>query len=198
MRPLLIEDGPLGACYQFDGDNDSVRVPFSDTLDVTSGALTVSAWVQTDLTANRAAAYPVAHGSMAIPGYGLIAGNGDWYLRLFDDNMVGNNTDFGTNQELNGPWRHIAAAFEIGTTTSVHVYLDGEHILSEPDVQIGPITNPGVDLYFSHVPNLFKGKLDEARISRDLKSEEWLHAVHGTAMEPDSYYAIGDEEVAPQ
>ena len=105
---------------------------------------------------------------------------------------IGTNRTAGARWSFNqtqpmGQWNHIVfTADMVGTTKNVHGYMNGVMNGWEPNVTfLGQMGNCASDLYLGNLgankkDNSFNGRIDEVRISKTVRSKEWVKATHDT------------------
>ena len=105
---------------------------------------------------------------------------------------IGTNRTAGARWSFNqtqpmGQWNHIVfTADMVGTTKNVHGYMNGTMNGWEPNVTfLGQMGNCASDLYLGNLgankkDNSFNGRIDEVRISKTVRSKEWVKATHDT------------------
>ena len=179
-------DGKYGNALSFDGINDYVKVPYSNSLDTSGTGTTLSAWVKTS-------------GSGAIINKdlgGFVTGGRDFLLRLLDGvpqiyffnaNWVAEN-DFvvvsATSDLTDNEWHYVTATV-LGTNSEggdgkARIYVDGIlegtstdtitdiAVFDTTDVTIGAREIAGSELYFN-------GLIDEPRIWKKALTEEEVY-----------------------
>ena len=160
--------GKAGSALQFDGTDDFVDVPYSNSLGNIDSALTIEAWVR-----------PVSQYYNYIVCKGV--GSVQYTMELIDNNypgfsLTGLNIDYSGAMEYwsrlvipvslpQGKWTHVAVSYLYGH--GIDVYINGElahHAQAtgaiapnEENLRIGAYVNDYYDLHFA-------GALDEVRI----------------------------------
>lgn len=161
--------GRYGYALEFDGTDDYVKVLDSASLNITSGGITVAAWVyptKTDAAQYIVEKYSASAGfrlfirAANIWGYGFV---GD--LDTID--ASGNEVDFNT-------WNFVVITYDYNTKTA-RIYVNGE-LQGETTKDVGIIDTSGLDLYIGSSDGgslFFGGIIDEVRIyARALTEEE--------------------------
>jgi len=164
--------GRVGNAFNFDGVNDWVRVPDSESLQ-TLRRFTISCWVKpASLPAMGRAA------STGIVAYGA-EWHGVWELRLMGDGAVflllnwytPSETDVVSAAHLTvGTWHHIVATFD---GESARLYIDGSQEAQQACPELLP---PGVESYMAVGLNFpggdeyFHGLIDDLRIYNDVRA----------------------------
>jgi chitodextrinase len=154
------ETGKYGKALTFDGSNDIVTVPDSNSLDLTT-ALTIEAWVKPSVNGGSWRTVALKEQSSHL-AYALYSNNGAEQLtgNVFmgsDDSQVSS-----TPAPATGRWTHIATTWD-GTVQ--RVYMDGKEVAKRSLTGTMPkSTNPlrfGGNAIWAE---WFKGQLDEIRI----------------------------------
>jgi len=163
--PTLTDDmfGNPECAYSFDGIDDHIRVPDSDSLDVTDG-ITIAAWVNINPHGGgRSQIVDSRDGAIHAPGYAM----------SIDTDIIGMSVPsgpggFGVEVEPY-VWHHVAGTYD-GVTFII--YLDGEMVgnalLSTPFEQSTATLNIGTT--YNGI-NHFDGIMDELRIYNRALSE---------------------------
>jgi Concanavalin A-like lectin/glucanases superfamily/Domain of unknown function (DUF6531) len=109
--------GKYGNALDFDGSNDKVTVPDSDSLDLTDG-MTLSAWVKPDATTGwRTVLMKEQPSSLSYALYGrtiYTANSGKPSVELH-----GNGHLLGPSVLPTGTWTHLAATFDVDNDASL-------------------------------------------------------------------------------
>ena len=152
--------GNLNSAYSFDGIDDYVRIPDSDSLDIT-GDLTISAWLNTD-TSDFSIIFSNVLQVSPHDGYSLEISQGK--VRF----MSGDQLFYGNTQLNTGTWKHIAVTLSGTTATS---YVDG---VFDSSGTVGIPTTNTIDqtIGASDLPfYFFQGIIDDIRIYNRALSE---------------------------
>jgi hypothetical protein len=173
--------GMVGQAFQFDGVDDAVWIPDSESLALTR-SLTLEAWI-----------YP-----SAIQDQGLIMFRGDsrigldpYYIRLENDGvhfMIEHSNNQGDYSDIHAPvkigkWQHIAGTLDNATGAQV-LYVNGA-VAASTTTSVRPLRNltenPGVAIGNLQEPESwepFSGLIDEATIYRKALSAKKIHAIY--------------------
>lgn len=121
---------PTETFLQFDGVNDRLNIPDSDPLDLTSGELTVSAYINPSSWGNN------SQGRIADHGGGSSGSTSGWSFHLENKSskgfpqtlrfLINNDSSYNALADSNiislNSWQHVAATLKNGTLT---FYVDG-------------------------------------------------------------------------
>ena len=160
-------DSPLGRAVSFDGDGDSVVVPWSDSMDVGDGDFTVAAWINPDRLRKS-----------ALLGIGAFQYTQGWYLEMANNRGLLRLQTTGPDRESNGAvtarqpvlrardWQHIAAVVRRGKD-GVTLYVNG-YPVTTGTIGSDELGNPESDLHIGHVPGAeeFWGDIRDVRLYR--------------------------------
>jgi hypothetical protein len=155
--PTRSGTGKFGAALSFDGVNDMVTVPDSNSLDLTSG-MTLEAWVNPSVTTGwKTTILKEQAGQLVYALYASTDTN-----RPSGHVFVGGDIDTrGTAQIAVNTWTHLAATYD-GT---LRLYVNG--VLASSKVVTGPITTSTGALRFGGNgiwTEWFQGLIDEVRV----------------------------------
>jgi glucose/arabinose dehydrogenase/PKD repeat protein len=162
--------GKFGSALSFDGANDIVSVPDSNSLDLTTGA-TISAWVNPSALAGawRTAVFKQQAGQLT---YGMYAGtdtqrpSGNLYPSGGGEQIVSGPSALPLNT-----WSHMAMTWDGNTQ---RLYINGSEVANR--VVGGTLVNGAGPLQFGGNgiwPEWFAGRLDEVRVySRALSAAD--------------------------
>ena len=124
-----------------------------------------------------------------------------WYIPF----CIGTNSatsarwSFNLSQTL-GDWNYLAYSADMSVTTkNVHGFKNGTMNGWEPNVEfLGPMPNSTAPLILGNLginnkDNSFNGRIDEVRISKTLRSKEWIKATYETiANDGFAAYSFGE------
>ncbi len=173
--------GKLGEGFYFDGVDDYVNVPDSNSLDITS-AISISAWIK---TSTGSAQYIITkHDDSFFLGVGINTGNKlGFYL-----NSVSSAWLEGTSNLNDNNWHHVMGIYN-GTT--ILVYVDG--VQENSVVRSGAILSgaTSVEIGARSSGTLFTGNIDEPMIfNRALSSTEISELYNRGLVNHTTYSAI--------
>jgi len=191
-----LEAGKYGEAMLFDGIDDYVEVPISDTLTFTEGTtFTVQAWIKSEDAPAK---------NDGIVGTYRQSTEGFWNLSVSGDNAAtrGNigfnlrdvgkahSTNISTAGPLNdGEWHHLAGVRD-QSTKKARFYVDGE-LIDEVDDATEDI-NSGQSVWIGdHLQRYYMGSIDDVKIwNRALSAVEIEQSMQGlSAVAPSSKLA---------
>jgi len=187
--------GIVDGAARWDGVNDSIVFPHSESLAVTQ--LTMECWIYRTFTCsgsinecmiiNKELDYELAIRFNNILSWGINTTSISWYWQ-----------DFGTITPIN-TWFHAAVTYD---GSNVRSYVNGQLVLTTG--YAGAITTRANCLRLSHRNGCaynylspFPGGLDEIRISNTARSTAWITATYRTAGAPGTYLTFGAQETPP-
>jgi len=197
-------NGEIGGGASFNGSNASVDFGSAAGLHIT-GPITTEAWI--NVAAWPANGYPSG-----------ILGMGYSYASQWTGWMLEANTDNGGNHYLNwtsnngsphgvatsaaslasGTWHHLVGTFD-GATWKM--YLDGVVTGSVADAT--PPVNTGVDVVAGGLSTngfgtifLFRGLLDELRVSNTARSAGWIATEYSNQSNPGNFLSVGSAKAS--
>lgn len=192
--------GQMGNAQFFDGTDDYIQIPDSDTLDMGANQnFTISAWINS--TQEMQASYwPIIllkRDESPAFGYEFALHEGDtsaqWCFSIREsDNYY---TGYGNSNVADGTWHHILF-MRIGDT--LISYEDGIYSASASGVT-DDLSNSN-DLFigatgFSGYMYCLNGSLDEIHISKTGRSEGWILTEFNNQSDPGSFYSIVVEQM---
>jgi RHS repeat-associated protein len=171
-------DGKFGKALQFDGIDDKVTIPDSNSLDLTTG-MSLSAWVKLDSPDStwREVLYKkrgtgrsydlAADTTSAKPSMALGTGTSDPVI-------------YGTSQLPTAEWAHVAGTWD-GTTAKY--YVNGTLVRTQ--AMAGPIATGTDMLYLGTRANdrYLDGTIDEVRIYNRALSQSEVQADRDTSVQ---------------
>jgi glucose/arabinose dehydrogenase len=161
--------GQYGAALDFDGSNDSVTVPDSSSLDLTSG-MTLEAWVRPLTTSSwRTVVLKERPGDIV---YALYSSNSDSGRPTGRVRVNGSTISAtGTSRLTTSVWTHVATTFD---GANLRLYVNGALVATR--AASGTILTSGNPLRIGGSTALgrwFRGRIDEVRVyNRPLSASE--------------------------
>ena len=188
--------GKIAGADTFDGVNDYLQVPHSDSLAVFSQGFTASFWLRLSDVSRR---------QTIVNKYNSVTGQRSWYVE-YQANMLG----FFASQDGSsyGEW-HAAFKPTVGTWYFVTVtwepsavpkfYVNGAQVTTSGTAKIGLIyNNAGVPLYVGRCPydgtRYLKGGLDEICLSNSARSLSWISTSYNNQASPFTFFSVGPQE----
>ena len=176
-------DGISGQALSFDGVDDYVNLGNPASLDITSNAVTISAWIKPDTFVSGGSGV-ISKGELGGPTwagqYSLTFPGASDILRftVCTASCVYFNLAAGTSGITVGTWSHIVGVYD-GAQGFMYIYVNGVS-KGTPSAQTGNIVTNGMNLSLGiHAVNggtpsmFFDGLIDEARIyNRALSASE--------------------------
>jgi len=196
--------GKIDGGYQFDGVNDYIEIPHSDTLAGFTEALTVSFWIKIEDTSRR---------QTILDKYVRDVNQRGWFIEY---NPAGRPTSpFGFYASYDGinyrewyadfvpvanTWYYVTIVWEANTVPKF--YINGALVSTVGTATISSIyNNVGVPLYIARCPydntRYFKGSLDEIHISNSARSASYILTCYNNQKNPSTFYTTGEEESLP-
>jgi hypothetical protein len=199
--------GKIDGADDFDGTNDEVSIPHSNTLTGFTGAMTVSVWVRLDDVNSRQTMLNKYNTTNNQRGWALdytinqpSAGQNACGL-IVSSNGVTYESFFAPYTASAGQWVHVAAVWT-PNQTSIPFYINGVQISGNgtQGVTVPSIFNNTLEsLYFGRsyptTPERYlDGTIDEVQLSNVARSSGWLATSYNNQRDPSSFYSIGNEE----
>jgi len=155
--------GKFGTALQFNGQDNYVEVPSSDSLEINEN-VTITAWINW-IDAGDTWLGVLANGQQNGPweNYGLFVNRSSRFL-YFTLSLDGGHVTQQTPNDITVPneWVHVSASWD-GSTA--RIYVNGQMELEIG--QSGTLVPPGLPLRIGHrngSPHYFNGTIDEVRI----------------------------------
>jgi hypothetical protein len=186
--------GELGKATSFDGSNDYIEYPYNSSTDV--DYITMAVWLKKS---------PVAGGnSQAIIQKPYTSHNAPYYN--FDFTYV-NNSLLYYDVTINNAWSQVSMETNLSSTEWEYfvmsydgsyrkVYKNGGQLSSSIN-PIGVLNKYATPLGIAGFPNLaksssylYKGAIDEIRLSSIARSQEWIETEHANQSSPNDFYTI--------
>jgi len=189
-------DGKIGKALDFEGTDDYILVPTDNSLNFAGSSFTLESWVWvSDQTDTLGLFFKVMGSDLryTILYYNdsrgflvqYLEGSGRGYIQTYD---VG-----GTITE--DAWHHIVGVYS-SADSAVYLYIDGSLIGSDASWTIYSTTISATDLNVGKTStNVWKGRLDETRISSTNRSTAWIKASYYSG--DDALVSWGSEEDIP-
>ncbi len=186
-------DGSISKAVDFQGDNDSVSIPNSNSYDIAE--LTVSHFVYSDHTVTKQEEGLVQRRSQFCTRFGAGDGTGNiWAFTIKDIGGTWRTATCSTKIPILG-WHELSLTCN-NTSHVVDFYVDGIYVSS------GSITNamimndgPIVLGYSGYSDWYVDGKMDEVRISKTIRSAAWIKTEHHANV--DTLITKSQEEIQP-
>jgi uncharacterized repeat protein (TIGR02543 family) len=193
--------GKIDGADTFDGVNDYVQVPHSNTLSGFTQALTISFWLRVDDVSRR---------QMLLSKYNTGAGQRSWYVEYQNHASYGRVIGFFASQDgttykewyatfvpTAGTWYYVTVVWQ--TNTIPKFYINGVQVTTRNTGTIASIyNNVGVPLLIGRcqydTTRYLRGGLDEIRISNPARSADWILTSYNSQSNPSTFYQIGTEE----
>lgn len=180
------EPGMIAKGKRFPGGS-LAEIPPSSDFDCAMTPCTISAWIS---NTNLQAAHVIDRYVSGVPSSGWYVGTDSG---LIDFGLAGDMPLYMDNPVPNGSWHHVAA---VVTASAGKFYIDGA--LEETDTTFGGLVDAMAPLYIgagNPTTYFFRGRLDEVRIARTIRSDAWLNAEVENAQQPDQFVTLGPVEM---
>jgi predicted glutamine amidotransferase len=196
--------GKIDGAYTFDGVNDYIEIPHSDSLSGFTEAFTLSFWLRLDNVNKR---------QTIINKYNTAGNQRAWYIEFQNHATYGRVLSFfasadGSNYRewhtsfnpTAGAWYYITVVWESGKIP--RFYING---IQTPTIGTSTLTqiynNINTPLRIGRCPydnaRYLQGSLDEIRISNPARSADYILTSYNNQKDPSTFYAIGEEESLP-
>jgi len=197
--------GKIDGADIFDGINDYVKVPHSNTIAGFKTALTASFWLKLDDTTRR---------QTILNKYDTLGNQRGWYIEFQNHYKYGkvlaflispdgvNYLDYYTSfSPTAGEWYYIVVVWESGKVPKF--YINGVQALTIGKATMSSIFNNTVaPLHIGRstfaTGRYLKGGLDEICISNSARSAGWILTSYNNQKDPFSFCNIGSQETIPQ
>jgi hypothetical protein len=159
-----------GSCLYFDGDDDYVQIADDDTLDLTAGGYTISAWIRPHNWGDSSNGRIICHGGGASPSTGwafhvddLSATEG---LAIQVNNTSAHSERSDANAVTLNEWQHAVVTFDGVNTITFYVDgveqgIDSSHSGHDPLDSSDPIR---IGMRASDTAREFEGFIDEVKV----------------------------------
>jgi hypothetical protein len=190
--------GRVDGADDFDGSNDWVNCSNDASLEMGTNDWTISAWIRM-LGKQSTWAGIVEKGGTGTTyeGYWFNYYNESGDIRIYVSNGVERNIlESNNNLNLNDSnWHHVAVAFD--RSYGAYFYVDGASAGSEANASLDgqDITNAAYPFRIGY-NGYINGTIDEVRVSKTLRSADWINQSYQMVANQESFVAFGDEETA--
>jgi len=193
--------GYIGNAQEYDGTGDYITLGtnvIEQLLNGTSG-ITVSAWIKPDdFSETKYIWYGLVHSSSVHTTFR----SNDNKLRLnarsqsTDDlQSVTSTVDIGT-----GVWHHLVGVVDYANGDLI-LYINGSYdtnVSATFDSSSLSIGTPSIESQIGNHPTSgrdFDGIIDELRVSKTVRSADWINAEYNTMNSPSTFLAFGAQEI---
>jgi hypothetical protein len=192
-------DGQIGYAYRFYGSTGELDFgdPADGHLDFGLNSFSFSLWVNSTLLTQYQNIIWKGARFGGGPGYCFyrrsIANGGTVSISMGDS--VGRvQNDFSIPEQT---WIYIVGVAD-RTTDLLHGYLNGVEQGSGTDSSsVGSVDSADV-FEIADNSDSFNGTVDEVRVSRTVRSADWVMTEYNNQVDPSSFYALGSEEIVAQ
>jgi hypothetical protein len=188
--PVWTKHGKTGGAYQFDGIDDVIIVSDSPSLDLSSSAFSIEAWVNTTTAASQTLINKWDTTSQV--GYGLYVTENPALTLVVGDGSGMNELSVPVDY-ADGDWHHVVATVD----SEIKLYFDGE-LQGAANITVGGDISNDTDFTIGGADGVgyFGGVIDEVKIyMRTLTPQQIdLHYVAGLVSKP--ILVIASEETA--
>ena len=195
--------GKVDYAQQFDGTNDNINAGSAGSIDdIFGGGGTLSAWI-----------YPLTIGEGSEGRIGDKAsgatGQTGWSFAPYTNNVLMFRKGFGTTRgywstpaasiTLNG-WNHVVVTYNQGNiANNPTIYINGvSQGITEVSTPAGVVQSDAANtLILGNRPGTaytFNGILDEIRVSKTVRSANWILTEYNNQNDPSSFSTPGTEE----
>ncbi len=179
--------GQINGGVEFDGSTGKITVSHSTSLAITD-VVTFEAWINPDALPTTPYWNLLVKGSGFPYQFYLEANTGR--LNFYSDfsGVVTSGTPVTA-----GVWQHVAISVH-DDLDEVKFYINGSQVGT---TQLGNLdTDDGSDVQIGafNANNYFDGMMDEIRLSRAVRSADWIASSYANQNDPTSFYSVGLEE----
>ncbi len=177
----------IGGGVEFDGFSGRITVPHESSLALVD-AVTFEAWIHPD----------------TLPGSPywnmLIKGAGHPYQFYLEANTGRLNfySDVSRVVTSGAPvtadvWQHVAISVD-NAVSQVRFYINGSQVGATTTGKLAGDTSTEVHIGAFNSTNYFDGSMDEVRLSRVVRSADWIATSFANQHSPSTFYDVGLEE----
>jgi hypothetical protein len=204
----VMTTGQIGGGNSYDGANDHIDVGSDNTItDIFSAGGSFSAWI-----------YPHGLGGASEGRIGDKASSNNcgtgckgWAFFLQTNNLLrfrqgfsksGGNWSTGTNSISLNTWQYVAVTYNSGSLSDPSIYINGYPqsltVNSTPVVGSVPASDTGTGMrigaFAGGTGRGFDGIIDEVRVSKSIRSAQWIATEFNNQNSPSTFYSVGSEE----
>ncbi|AQT69444.1 hypothetical protein STSP2_02634 [Anaerohalosphaera lusitana] len=189
--PTLVS-GVIGSAYEFDGVDDRVQIPYSQSLD--PDYITVSAWINADSASDARIVCKSAGTEVGdhVFSLGVYPSGGRLIPRVRISTTGGAVSVDGTISFATDTWTHLAFTYD---GLNIKLYVDGQP--AGEYAHSGMITSSSLDTVIGNInlsdSRYFDGVIDEVQIYNVPLSEE---SIADIAAQQDAWAEIGTRRFA--
>jgi hypothetical protein len=201
------KEGKIGNGQQFDGINDFIDAGAAASL-ADLGPMTISAWIK-PITAGGG-------GAGKILAKYVTATTGRWMFEIDNTapevNAFEFNKDYDTTDIArvvnNGAvtydvWQHMVVTWDgSDTAANIHIYKNGEEQTYSitQDGSVAQVSDAALPLIIGAKgdgTNYFDGFIDEARISNNVRTSNWITTEYNNQSDASGTQSIGPQTLTP-
>lgn len=192
--------GKIDGNINFDGVGDLIRIPTDDSLEPRTGPFTVSAWLKSSASSSGIIVAK-QNRTLFFDGWALrmIGQQVEWDME--DNNGVNRITIKSDLVSPVGTFEHAALTYDgLGVNTGLELYRNGDPQAATRGGFGGPVDDvqtiaAGSIASAFDTAAMFPGDVDEVRISKDVKSADFIKTEFNNQSSPSAFYTIGPVEV---
>jgi hypothetical protein len=181
----------IGGADQFNGTSDEVTIPASDSLDAIVYT-TVEMWVRTEDVTNTIQYMCDFYGGIQDLIAWRHSDSPDGFGIYADINSVENfyDTDHVATES---EWYHVV--LEV-TGTYINMYINGTRYQYSDSSTLAGLSN-----WTTYIGNVnpsdqggnygWEGYIDEVRVSKSVRGQDWIQTSHNTQNSPSTFYTLG-------
>jgi uncharacterized repeat protein (TIGR02543 family) len=192
--------GKIDGAVTFDGGNDYIEIPHSDTLAGYTEAFTVSFWIRLENTNKRQTILCKYDTSALMRGWiieydPLNRPNNPFWFFASQDGMTYSEWWASFVPQAN-TWYYVTVIWEADNIPKF--YINGVQVATVGTSTISSIfNNVGVPLRIGrsvYSTRCFEGSLDEITISNQARSADWILTAYNNQFNSATFYSLGAEE----
>src|SRR3984893_2996364 len=187
--------GQIAGGTSLSGNSQYINIGNGSSLGIT-GNLTIEAWINpTDFSNYNGIVGKVASYLPKPYDFYLLQGTGIPQLYRGNGTLSGYSNVAGSAAPAAGVWSHIVVT---ASGTTVTHYLNGSTNGSGTLTAASAPVNGTDNVYIgtrSDFVTMFKGKMDEVRISNVALTADWIKTEYNNQSSPSTFYSVGTEKV---